>query len=99
MIGLRCIIKNMNTKKSDKSSNGILAQLDRLTYINSQLKNNKFPNCKKLSEELIVSEMIIHRDIKILREEYLAPIAFDINENGFYFDDEYYEFTLSALRR
>ena len=81
--------------KEDKVSKGMLAQLDRLTYINSQIANHKFPNCKKLSQEVGVSEITVRRDIKILREEYQAPIVFDTYENGFYYDDDEYEFPLS----
>jgi len=60
-----------------------------------ELKENRYPNCKSFSDKLTnldiennidiaCSPKTIQRDIKILKEQFNAPISFDYEKNGFY---------------
>ena len=71
------------------------AQLHRLIRLVGELKQNRYPNCssfaKKLREadidenlNLSCTPKTIQRDVKLLKEEYSAPIGYDSEHNGYY---------------
>jgi predicted DNA-binding transcriptional regulator YafY len=70
-------------------------QLQRLIRLVAQLKENRYPNCKTFIENLQNADILedidaklcrktILRDIKLLKEEFKAPIRFDRQNNGYY---------------
>lgn len=70
-------------------------QMLRLQKLIGQLKENRYPNCKSFAEELsridcdcncgiACSAKTIQRDIRVLREEFGCPLAFDSERNGYY---------------
>lgn len=60
------------------------SQFDRLLKIDNLLRNKKYPTTKKLSENLELSERQVQRLIKMMMNEFDAPIIKDSNhENGF----------------
>ena len=62
--------------RTTDSEKGPVAQIKRLYAIHAQISSGKFPNHKKLAQELKVSEMTIHRDLDKLRYEFNAPIEY-----------------------
>ena len=91
--------KNMNTSK---------AQLHRLIRLVGELKQNRYPNCtsfaKKLRESdidenlnLSCSPKTIQRDIKLLKEEYDAPIEYDSEYRGYYLKHHGWDFSAPPL--
>ena len=70
------------------------SQFDRLLIIDSLLRNKEYPTTKKLAEKLKLSERQVQRLIKIMQEEFKAPIIKDNrNKNGFCYGLEGFSIT------
>ena len=65
-----------------------MSLLERIYYFHEELKNNRFPNSKSLSNQFEISPATSRRDIAYLRDRLLAPIAFDRQKNGFFYTDQ-----------
>ena len=61
--------------------------LERMMQIHSQLKNRRFPNCRKIAERLEVSAKTIQRDIDFMRYRLGLPIEYDSVRFGFYYSE------------
>lgn len=71
--------------------------IERLSLINSLIKNKTYPNiptlldkCRELhyqSPDLSIST--INRDIKRLRDDFLAPLKFDREKGGYYYEEDF----------
>lgn len=83
-------------------------QLIRLVKLVSELKQNRYPNCQSFAEKLLASEFsdnvniacgpkTIYRDIKILKEDFSAPIEFDSGRNGYYLTHHGWNFEYPVL--
>ena len=70
--------------------------LKRLTYIDREIGEKRFPNKILLSKRLGVSTKTIQRDIEFMRFEYEAPIEFSKQRSGYYYSDDRYR--LNPLR-
>src|SRR5438067_6024161 len=57
--------------------------LERMMRLHEKLKAGKFPNCRKLAEELEVSSKTIQRDIEFMRDRLNLPIEYDQLHFGF----------------
>src|SRR5205814_9827800 len=57
--------------------------LERMMRLHEKLKAGKFPNCRKLAEELEVSSKTIHSDIDFMRDRLGLPIEYDQLHFGF----------------
>lgn len=73
-------------------------QLYRLIRLASELKQNRYPNCKSFADEMMKCEMecstkTIQRDIVLLKDYYKAPIEFDYAMNGYYLKHHGWEFS------
>ena len=64
--------------------NGNRPAVVRMKRIFDLLKAERFPNCKKLSEELEVSAKTIQRDIEVMTDQLGLPIAYDAQEHGYH---------------
>lgn len=64
--------------------------LKRLTYIDREIGEKRFPNKILLSKRLGVSTKTIQRDIEFMRFEYDAPVEFSKQRSGYYYSDEKY---------
>lgn len=64
-----------------------MSLLERIYFFHEELKNNRFPNSRSLSDQFEVSSATARRDIAYLRDRLLAPLAFDSRKNGFYYHD------------
>lgn len=66
------------------------ALLKRLTVIDREIGEKRFPNKDRLATILEVSSKTIQRDIDFMKFEYDAPIEFNKQRNGFYYSDDKY---------
>lgn len=72
-------------------------QLYRLIRLASELKQNRYPNCKSFADEMTKCDMecstkTIQRDFNLLKNYYNAPIEFDFAMNGYYLKHHGWEF-------
>ena len=83
-------------------------QLLRMVKFVSELKQNKYPNTKSFAKTLreldltdnlniTCSPRTIKRDIRILIDDFHAPIIFDPEKNGYYLTSHYWEFQCPQL--
>ena len=61
--------------------------LERMMRLHEKLKAGKFPNCRKLAEELEVSAKTIQRDIEFMRDRLNLPIEYDQLHFGFVYTE------------
>src|SRR6516225_1417514 len=59
--------------------------LERMMRMHERLKSGRFPNCRKLAEELEVSAKTVQRDIDFMRYRLGLPIEYDQLHFGFYY--------------
>lgn len=62
--------------------------LERMMAIHARLKAGRFPNCRKIAEELEVSSKTIQRDIDFMRYRLNLPVEYDPLRFGFYYSEE-----------
>lgn len=55
--------------------------------IHAQLKNRRFPNCRKVADELEVSSKTIQRDVEFMRDQLGLPIEYDPLRFGYYYSE------------
>lgn len=83
-------------------------QLQRLFRIAAQLKENRYPNRVSLAAEferadidenvnIACSAKTIQRDLKVLREDFDCPLAFDFEQNGYYLKHHGWDFACPKL--
>jgi predicted DNA-binding transcriptional regulator YafY len=68
--------------KRSKSQFSRLLELDRL------IRDGKYPNCLTFASDWEVSQKTAQRDIDFLRDSLKAPLAYDRNKKGFYYEDK-----------
>lgn len=74
------------------------SQFDRLLIIDNLLRNKEYPTTKKLAKRLDLSERQVQRLIKMMQEEFDAPIIKDsCNNNGFCYGLEGFSITNIAF--
>jgi predicted DNA-binding transcriptional regulator YafY len=61
--------------------------LARMLQLHQQLKAGRFPNCRKLADELEVSSKTIQRDIEFMRYQLGLPIEYDQLHFGFFYTE------------
>jgi proteasome accessory factor B len=61
--------------------------LERMMSIHARLKAGRFPNCRKIADELEVSPKTIQRDIDFMRYRLALPIEYDPLRFGFYYTE------------
>ncbi len=61
--------------------------LERMMKLHNHLNARRFPNCRKLAEELEVSTKTIQRDIDFMRDRLGLPIGYDQLQFGFYYTE------------
>lgn len=83
-------------------------QILRLIKLVGELKKNNYPNSRTFAEKLKNSDLwdetnisccnkTIQRDIKLLREEFNAPIGYDYERKGYYLKHHGWDFSVPAL--
>jgi predicted DNA-binding transcriptional regulator YafY len=68
--------------------------LPRIYFIDRQIASGAYPNTRELAEAYETSEATISRDIDFMRNMLNAPIAYDREHNGYYYEEK--TFRLSA---
>jgi predicted DNA-binding transcriptional regulator YafY len=61
--------------------------LERMMQIHARLKDRRFPNCRKISQQLEVSPKTIQRDIDFMRYRLGLPIEYDPLRFGYYYSE------------
>lgn len=56
-----------------------------MQQLHQQIKEGKFPNCRKLAEMLEISTKTVQRDIDFMRDRLNLPIEYDPLRFGFYY--------------
>lgn len=62
--------------------------IQRMIYIDQQIREKRYPNCKSVATDFEVTTKTIQRDIEYMRIQLKAPIVFDKKRNGFYYINE-----------
>ena len=62
---------------------------DRIIWLHERIRCGGFPNAQREAERFGISERQAHRDIRLMREELGAPLAFDRSRNGFFYTSDY----------
>ena len=60
---------------------------ERMMRMHRLIQSGKFPNCRKLSEELEVCAKTIQRDIDFMRYRLQLPIEYDQLKFGFFYTE------------
>ena len=74
-------IEDMPVKRT-KSQYARLMELDR------KIRDGGYPNCLTFAESWGVSQKTVQRDIDFLRDQCGAPIAYERERKGFYYEDK-----------
>src|SRR5438477_4211027 len=61
--------------------------LERMMRMHERLKAGRYPNCRKLADELEVSSKTVQRDIDFMRYRMGLPIEYDQLHFGFYYTE------------
>src|SRR5438045_7848065 len=61
--------------------------LERMMRMHERLKSGRYPNCRKLADELEVSSKTVQRDIDFMRYRLGLPIEYDQLHFGFYYTE------------
>src|SRR5205085_2765436 len=61
--------------------------LERMMRMHQKLKAGRYPNCRKLADELEVSSKTVQRDIDFMRYRLGLPIEYDQLHFGFYYTE------------
>lgn len=69
-----------------------------MIFIDQQLRENRYPNCRTIARAFEVNPKTVHRDIEYLRDQLGAPIDFDPRRNGYYYTEPNYFLPAVPLR-
>src|SRR5499427_2846732 len=61
--------------------------LARMMHMHAHLQSRRYPNCRKLADELEVSTKTVQRDIDFMRYRLGLPIEYDQLHFGFYYSE------------
>jgi predicted DNA-binding transcriptional regulator YafY len=61
--------------------------LERMMRMHARLQAGRYPNCRKLAEELEVSSKTVQRDLDFMRDRLGLPIEYDQLHFGFYYTE------------
>lgn len=64
------------------------SQYARLIELDRRIREGGFPNCLTFAEAWGVSQKTVQRDIDFLRDQCGAPIAYDRERKGFYYENK-----------
>lgn len=62
----------------------------RIQWLHEQIRAFRYPNAQRLSERFGVSHRQGQRDLRYLREELGAPLAYAADRRGFYYTDDFF---------
>src|ERR1700758_3496964 len=84
-----CAMKRNRIKLSPTRRSALHSRppLERMMRMHERLKAGRYPNCRKLAEELEVSSKTVQRDIDFMRYRLGLPIEYDQLHFGFYYTE------------
>lgn len=65
-----------------------MSKIERIMTFNSWVKKGEFPNLSALQDYFEISRATAFRDVEFLRDRLMAPIVFDADKNGYYYEDK-----------
>lgn len=65
-----------------------MSLLERIYSFHSRIQAGRYPNANDLADEFEVSAATAHRDIAYLRDRLLAPLKFNPQKNGYFYEEE-----------
>ena len=66
-------------------------QHSRLLFIDSKIREKRFPNCSSLAEEWEASAKTFQRDLDYMRNQLDAPLEYSAKERGYFYTEEQYQ--------
>lgn len=66
------------------------SKLERIFYIDQQIRAGRFPSAKAIAERFEVSERTIYDDHTFMRDRLHAPIEWDDERRGWFYGDDTY---------
>jgi len=80
-------------KKTPESRAGDTRRpIERLFAIHDAVRRQRYPNCRRLAEEIGVTPKTIQRDITFMRENLELPLSYDPVKHGYHYDRPVTEF-------
>ena len=74
-----------------------MAQIERIYWIDSQIRANRYPNAQKVSERFELSERIAYKDRNFLKDRLHAPLRNDKSRGGWFYSDPTFVLPYLAL--
>lgn len=71
--------------------------LVRMQYLHQELRNNHYPNCSTVAKYFEVSTKSIQRDVDYMRDLLHAPVKYNQNKRGYYYDKPDWDFLPSTI--
>ncbi|MTI96576.1 MAG: WYL domain-containing protein [Firmicutes bacterium] len=65
-----------------------MSNLHRITWIDNQIRNERYPNCRQIAQQFEISLRQASRDVEYLRYSLGAPVAYSAKHNGYYYQGE-----------
>ena len=77
----------MTDKVGDMPVNRTQSQYARLMELDLKIRQGGYPNCLTFAEAWGVSQKTVQRDIDFLRDQLGAPIVYDRERKGFFYEN------------
>ncbi len=74
-----------------------MAQFERIHWIDSQIRANRYPNAQKVAEEFELSPRIAYKDRNFLKDRFHAPIRTNRALGGWFYTDPSFNLPFLAL--
>lgn len=68
-----------------------MSNLHRIRWIDAQIHEKVFPNCRTIADRFEISSRQASRDVEYIRYSLGAPIAYSSEKNGYYYTDSGFE--------
>jgi predicted DNA-binding transcriptional regulator YafY len=65
-----------------------MSLLERIYFFHQRIVAKRYPTSGDIAEKFEVSPATAHRDIAYLRDRLLAPLCFDQQRNGYYYEED-----------
>src|SRR5262245_50739364 len=72
-----------------------IRHLEKVFWIELQIRNNLYPNTAKIAEHFEVSQKTAQRTLDFMRDRLRMPIAYSAENRGWYYTEPY--FALPAI--
>ena len=68
--------------------------IERIFRIHEAIQRGRFPNCRKLAEQIEVTQKTIQRDITFMQNDLGLPLAYDRSRHGYFYERPVHEFPM-----